>query len=391
MSEQAAFDTGGEHLIDQFRAQHTSAKWRTYEGDVLPAWIAEMDLDLAACVAEALHRAIDRSDTGYRHDGELPDALVEFSARQANWTFPTQHVMVLPDVLTGMAQAMGALTGEHDSVVITPPIYPPFFNVTRSIARRGIVEVPLVDDAVDLEGLAAAFARPEVTAYLMCHPHNPTGFTADASTLRTIAELARAHGVTVISDEIWAPLTWGDEPFVPYLTVDPDLTGPDVALVSASKAFNLAGLKCAQIVAGSAQTARRLRDGIPIEVTYGTGHLGVIASIAAYREGDDWLSHTVDLLESNMHLLQRELTAALPEVGFRAPDATYLAWLDCRPLGLGEDPAAVFLEHGRVAFNAGHLYGDIGKGFVRVNIATDPQVVVEMVRRMAHAVATARA
>lgn len=390
MTDQGSAE-GGEHLIDQLHARRTSAKWRTYDADVLPAWIAEMDLDLAECIAGALHDAIDRSDTGYRWNGDLPQALIEFSSRHWDWTFPVEHVVVLPDVLTAMAQAMCALTSEHDAVVITPPIYPPFFNVTRSIARRGIVEVPLIDDAYDLEGLAEAFARPEVAAFLMCHPHNPTGFEADAPMLRTIAELARLHGVIVISDEIWAPLTWGDEPFVPYLTVDPDLTAPDVALVSASKAFNLAGLKCAQIVAGSGPAARRLRDAIPIEVTYGTGHLGVIASVAAYRAGDGWLAETTALLASNMALLRRELTAALPEVRFHPPAATYLAWLDCRPLGLGDDPAAVFLEHGRVAFNAGHLYGDVGKGFVRVNIATDPQVVVEMVHRMALAVSRVRA
>jgi len=374
--------------IERLRAARTSAKWRAYDADVLPAWIAEMDLDLAPCVSQALHGAIDRGDTGYRWNGDLPESLIQFSDRHYGWSFPVEHVLVVQDVLTGMAESMRAFTGQRDSVVITPPIYPPFFNVTRSIARRGIVEVPLVDDAYDLDGLASAFARPEVTAFLMCHPHNPTGHVADVETLRTIAELARKHGVTVISDEIWAPLTWGEEPFTPYLSIDSELTAPDVALVSASKAFNLAGLKCAQIVAGSAQTAQRLREAIPIEVTYGTGHLGVIASSAAYREGDAWLVDTVDLLASNMRLLEQELAAALPEIGFHAPAATYLAWLDCRPLDLGDDPAAVFLECGRVAFNAGHLYGDAGKGFVRVNVATDPQIVIDIVHRMSDAVAS---
>lgn len=377
--------------IERLRAQHTSAKWRAYDPDVLAAWIAEMDFALAPPIAEALHAAIDRGDTGYRWNGELPEAVAEFSARHSDWSIPTEHVVVLPDVLTGMAEAMRALTADHDSVVITPPIYPPFFNITRSIARRGIVEVPLVEDALDLEGLAAAFARPDVTAFLMCHPHNPTGHIADAQTLRTIAELARAHDVRVISDEIWAPLTWGDEPFVPYLTIDSELTAPDVALVSASKAFNLAGLKCAQIVAGSAQTAQRLRHSIPMEVTYGTGHLGIIASIAAYRQGDDWLADTVERLASNMRLLGDSLAEVLPQIGFRPAQATYLGWLDCRPLGLGEDPAAVFLEQGRVALNAGHLYGEVGRGFVRVNIATQPQIVSEIVARMATAVSASRA
>lgn len=392
-------DRGAATSIERLRAQRTSAKWRAYDGDVLPAWIAEMDLQLAPAIAEALHTAIDRGDTGYRWDGDLPDALADFSQRHTGWTFTAEHVLVLQDVLTAMAEAMRVLTGEHDSVVITPPIYPPFFNVTRSIAGRGIVEVPMVNDGrfeYDLDGLAGAFARPDVTAFLMCHPHNPTGHVADGDTLRRIGELARKHEVTVISDEIWAPLTWGDSPFVPYLSIDPDLTAPDVALVSASKAFNLAGLKCAQIVAGSREIADRLRAAIPMEVTYGTGHLGVIASIAAYRNADDWLANTVDLIAGNMTVLKRELSAALPEIGFQVPAATYLAWLDCQSLvlddalDLGDDPAAVFLEHGRVAFNAGHLYGDVGRGFVRVNVATEQGIVVEMVSRMADALTSTR-
>jgi cystathionine beta-lyase len=384
-----------EARIAALRTDHTSAKWRAFEPDVLPAWIAEMDLALAPAIAEELHAAIDRGDTGYRWNGELPEALVDFHQRHTGWAFPVEHVLVLQDVLTSMAEAMRALTGDSDCVVITPPIYPPFFSVTRSIAGRGIVEVPLVSDThghavYDIDGLASAFARPEVTGFLLCHPHNPTGHVADVDTLRTIGELARKHGVTVISDEIWAPLTWGDSPFVPYLSIDPDLTAPDVALVSASKAFNLAGLKCAQLVAGSREIAERLRDVIPVEVTYGTGHLGVIASIAAYRSGDDWLAHTVDLIAGNMAVLERELAVALPEIGFDPPTATYLAWLDCRSLNLGDDPAAAFLEHGRIALNAGNLYGHVGDGFVRVNVATQPQMVTEMVRRMSDAVASIR-
>ena len=383
-----ASDVSG--AIERIRATHSSAKWRAYDDDVLAAWIAEMDVDLAPVVATALHDAIERSDTGYRWPGELADAAAGFMSRHFGWSFPTERVVVLPDVLTGMAESLRTFTGDKDSVVITPPIYPPFFNITRTIARRDFVEVPLVDDAVDLDGLAEAFALPEVTAYLMCHPHNPTGYTADEATLRRIAELARDHGVTVISDEIWSPLTWGDRPFMPYLSFDPELTAPDVALISASKAFNLAGLKCAQMVAGSDETAARLTSAIPMEVTYGTGHLGIIASTAAYREGDAWLSDLVRHIESNVNLLAKELGEHLPAAGYRVPSATYLGWVDCRGLGLGPDPAKVFLDEGRVALNAGHLYGEVGRGFVRVNVATEPDIVVEIVQRMARAMSHAR-
>lgn len=345
-----------------------------------------MDFDLAPAIAEALHSAVDRSDTGYRWPGELPEAVGEFMLRHFGWQVDPGHVTVLPDVLTGMAEAIRAVSVDGESVVITPPIYPPFFHVTQRIARRGVVEVPLADDALDLDRLAHAFARPEVTAFLMCHPHNPTGYVADPQTLAAVARLARSHGVRVISDEIWSSLTWGEEPFVPYLSIDAELTAPDIALVSAAKAFNLAGLKCAQVIAGGSKTAAMLRESIPIETTYGTGHLGVLASLAAYRDADAWLAHTVAVIAGNIGVLQRQLAAHLPQAGFHAPQATYLAWLDCRRLGLGDDPADAFLARGRVAVNGGRLYGDVGRGFVRVNVATEPDVVVEIVRRMAQAV-----
>ena len=229
-----------DSVIAAIRSQRTSAKWRAYPADAVPVWIAEMDFSLAPCVAQALHQAIDASDTGYRWPGDLPEALADFLHRHFAWQIAPEHVFTLPDVLTGMAEAMRRFTRAGQSVVITPPVYPPFFNVTRAIAEREVVEVPLVDDCLDLESLEAAFARPEVAAFLMCHPHNPTGYCAPVEVLRSVAALARKYDVTVISDEIWAPLSWDENPFVPYLSFDPELTAPDVVLVSASKAFNLA-------------------------------------------------------------------------------------------------------------------------------------------------------
>ena len=373
-------------LLDRLRRERSSAKWRTYDADVLPAWVAEMDFNLAPCVSDALQAAVARSDTGYRWPGELPEAVGEFMDRHFGWKVPADTVIALPDVLTGMAEAMRRLTKPGESVVINPPVYPPFFNVTRQVAERGCVEVPLRDGVLDLDAMERAFTRPEVTAYLMCHPHNPTGYVADESTLSAVAHMARRHGVTVISDEIWAPLTWGSEPFRPYLSIDPELTASDVALVSASKAFNLAGLKCSQLIAGSADQAVRLRAAIPVEVTYGTGQLGVTASVAAYRDGDDWLADTLEVLRRNARVLQQAIAEYELDIDYQVPSATYVAWLDCRSLGFGDDPARVFLEVGRVALNAGHLFGHEGKGFVRMNFATDEVLINEAVRRMAKSI-----
>ena len=376
--------------VDAARAGRTSAKWRAFPPDVMPLWVAEMDFPLAAPIAQALHAAIDRSDVGYRWAGDLPEAYAAFAARRLGWQPDPARVIVLGDILAAIAESLRRLTGPDDAVVITPPIYPPFFGVTRDIVQRPIVEVPLADGALDLDGLEEAFCRPEVTAFLLSQPHNPTGAIVPLDTLATVAELARRHGVVVISDEVWTPLPLGGRSVPSYLSLGEELTGLDVALVSASKAFNLAGLKCAQVVAGSAELADRLRATIPVEVTYAAGQLGIIASVAAYREGDAWLDATLARITDNAALLGDLLRAQLPEVRYTAPQATYLAWLDCRDLGLGDDPAAAFLEHGRVALNPGPDFGAPGRGFVRLNLATTPDVIEEAVERMSRAVAVAR-
>lgn len=365
----------------------TSAKWSAHPGNVLPLWVAEMDYPLAPAIAAALHDAIDRSDTGYRWAGELPEALTEFSARRLGWALDPSRVMLLGDVLVGMAETVRRLS--DGALVITPPVYPPFFHVATTIVGRELVEVPLIPgEGLDLEGLATAFARADVTAFLLCNPHNPTGDVWSREQLVEIATLARRHGVIVISDEIWAPLTLPGRAMTPYLSLGEELTGPDVALVAASKAFNLAGLKAAQAIAGSAATMARLQERVPIEVTYSAGHLGVIASIAAYRHGDEWLDATRGRVASNAGLLARLLADEIPAIGYSPGAATYLAWLDCRELGLGDDPAAAFLEQGRVALNAGPEFGAPGAGFARLNLATTPEIITEAVRRMRTAIPT---
>ena len=361
----------------------TSAKWKAFDADLLPLWVAEMDYPLAPPIARALHDAIDRSDTGYRWDAGLPQALAGFAERRLDWTIDPARVTTIGDVLVAMAESLRHLA-EPGRVVITPPVYPPFFSVVTRIVGRDVVEVRLVDDnQLDLAGLESAFARPDVTAFLLSSPHNPTGTIHSRETLETVARLARAHDVVVVADEIWAPLPLDGRSVSPYLTLGEDLTGPDVSLVSASKAFNLAGLKCAQMVVGSQATADRLKERMPMEVTYSASHLGVIAQIAAYNDGDGWLDETLAQISTNAHLLGDLLAREIPAIRYTPPEASYLAWLDCRELGLGDAPAIAFREQGRVALNDGCEFGTQGRGFVRLNLATTPDVIEEAVARMA--------
>ena len=264
------------------------------------------------------------------------------------------------------------------------PVYPPFYRVVGEVERK-IEDVPLLRGAdgawtLDLAGLERAFAGG-ATAYLLCSPHNPLGMVFDVTTLACIAELAKEHGVLVIADEIHAPLTMPGATFVPFLPIA-DLVDCDaVALASASKAWNLPGLKCAVAIAGSERMRTQLGRMRP-ELPWSAGNLGVVATIAAFTQGAPWLDELLRYLDGNRRLLTGLLARELPDVRYIEPQASYLAWLDCAALDLGPDPVSVFLERGRVALTRGRDFGPGGAPFVRLNMGTSATILTEIVQRM---------
>ncbi|KRV49750.1 cystathionine beta-lyase [Wenjunlia vitaminophila] len=367
-------------------SQRTSVKWRTFPDDVLPLWVAEMDVPLAEPVVEALTAAVARGDTGYATGSEYAGALDAFATEHWGWRVDPARTALVPDVMRGVAEVLALVTRPGDAVVVNPPVYPPFYQFVEHMDRR-IVRAPLgaghrLDFTVLEEAFAGAVADGRTAAYLLCSPHNPTGTVHTAEELRTVAELASAHGVRVVADEIHAPLVLPGATHVPYLSVPGTESG--FGLLSASKAWNLAGVKAGLAVAGDAAAADLAR--IPAGALHGASHLGVIGHSAALRHGGAWLRAVLAGLEENRRLLDELLARHLPEVGYRQPEGTYLAWLDCRALGLGDDPAAVFLERARVALVPGPDFGAGGAGHVRLNLATSPEVLTEAVRRMAAAV-----
>jgi cystathionine beta-lyase len=348
-----------------------SEKWSRYPADVLPAFVAEMDFALAPPIKDALHAAIDRDDLGYigQIDGLL-ESFCAFMDRRLGWVVDPGDVTLITDVMVGVEELLLELTAPGDGVIINPPVYPPYF-VDIPHARRRVVPVPLLPDgSLDVEGIADAFARG-ARALLLCNPHNPTGRVPTRAELLAIAAAADEHGAWVIPDEIHGPLVLPGVEFVPWLTVS-DRGG---AVTSASKAFNLAGLKLAMIVTPSARLPEGLRDK--------AGYLGTIAAEAAFRSGDEWLDETIATIAAN----HAALPSLLPSgVVVAAPaQASFLTWLDCRGAGLGPDPAAVFLERGRVALETGLRFGPQGDGFARLNVGTTPELVEEAVRRLAAA------
>jgi cysteine-S-conjugate beta-lyase len=362
-------------------ATRRSHKWRRYPPDVLPAFVAEMDYDLAGPVAAALRAAVDRQDCGYANESGLGEVFAGFAAVRHDWTVDPGRVYLLPDVMAGVDTMLRLATGPGDGVVINPPVYPPFYE---HIAARGrtVVEVPLIRGQLDFAGLEAAFAAG-ARAYLLCNPHNPTGRVFGADDLRLIAELAGRYRVTVIADEIHAPLALAGARHTPFVSFA-EGAAVGVTLASASKAFNIAGLKCAVAVAGSASMDRVLAAA-PESLRYGAGLFGVLASEAAWTDGGPWLDELRQQLDRMRTLFGTLLAERLPGAGYVPPEAGYLAWVDCSALGLGAEPAAAFLDKGRVAVGRGLDFGAVGDGFVRVTIGTSSAILTEIVDRMAMA------
>jgi cystathionine beta-lyase len=373
-----------EVALDRLR-ERRSAKWSEYGADVLPSWVAEMDFPLAPPVRHALAAAIERDDTGYANPAAsgLAAALAGFLERRQGWAVDPDQVVTCNDVVAGLTDLLALLLEPGERVVITPPVYHPFFTLVPE-AGCAIWEVPLAGGrALDLDGIAAAFAAG-ARAMVLCNPHNPTGSVASRAELAGLAELAAEHDAWILADEIHAPLTLAGAEHVPFLTVSGAAAERGIALVSASKAFNLAGLGCAQIVT-AAEGPRAAVAELPFSATH-CGHLGAIAAEAAYRDGDEWLDAVPAVLDGNRELLSDLLGDLLPEARHVPPRGGYLAWIDLSAYGLGADPAAPILERGRVALSSGPMFGSGGEGHVRLNAGTSPELLSEAVRRMARAI-----
>ena len=363
----------------------TSIKWRYAAQDVLPLWVAEMDVDLAPAIAEALGTALAASDTGYPGSVPFVESFTAFAARRWGWDVPTGSTRAVAGVIQGYTDALLAAAGPSGTVVITSPVYPPFTTYLRQ-AGLTVVEAPLTTamrlDAAAIDsalGQALASGAPGA-AVLLCNPHNPGGTLHTREELESLAAVAAKHRATVVSDEIHAPLVYSPGVFVPYLTVDAN----GVALHAASKAWNLAALPAAIMVFGT--EAVEIKRAIMSGAHHWPSHWGAIAGEAAYRAGGDWLDALVEDLDHRRHYLADLVKRQLPGVQMQLPEATYLAWLDMRSIDLGGDPATVLLDKAKVELNSGPTFGHGGEGHVRLNFATRTEVLDQAVERIASAI-----
>lgn len=376
---------------DQMRAAGWK-KWTEFPGTT-GAWIAEMDFGTASAVRDVLRRAAENGEgLGYLPSGrllELQQAFTAFVAARFGWSVQPADVRPVPDVLTALQATIRLFSRPGSPIVLPTPAYMPFLTLPGALERE-IIQVPLRRDAdryrYDLDALDAAFAAGG-DLLVLCNPHNPVGRVLDREELVAISEVVQRHGGRVFADEIHAPLVYSPARHVPYATISATAAEHTVTALSASKGFNLPGLKCAQLVLSNDEDRQTwARAGSVYEDQAST--LGALAATAAFADGGPWLDDVLGYLDGNRSALSDLVAAHLPGVGYTPPEGTYLAWLDFRR-SAWSDPARVLRQRAEIVVTPGALCGDGGAGHVRVNIATPRPVLAGMVERMGVALAAA--
>ena len=366
-----------------------SEKWNTYPGDDLIAcWVAEMDFPLAAPIRAALQRAVSTNDVGYaiglRETG-LADVFCQRMLERFGWKIDSQRCEVLSEVVQGLYIAIDAYSRPGDGAIVQTPIYPPFLHAVEESDRR-LVENRLIAGPtrfeIDFDALEEG-CDADTRLLMLCHPHNPTGRVFERSELERLAEFALQRDLVVVSDEIHSDLVFDGRPFIPFASVSPEIAERTVTLTSASKAFNIPGLRTALAHFGSADLQNRFNAAVHRHARGGIGLLGIQATLAAWRHSNPWLDQVRQHLERNRDHVDAFLRTRCPEIRSLAPEATYLVWLNCAELELGQRPAHYFFEKARIALSDGHAFGAGLEDCARLNIATSQPILQEILNRLA--------
>ena len=358
-------------------------KWSAYPG-AIGAFVAEMDFGLAPAIAAVLHDAVAAGRTGYLPQAEtaaLAEATAAWCGERYGWAVRPDQVRPVADVLAVLDLALRRYSDPGRPVIVPTPAYMPFLQIPEAIGRP-VIEVPSAvvggRTELDLDGIDAAFCAGADTLVL-CNPWNPVGRVLTREELLAVSEVVDRHGGRVFADEIHAPITFAGHPHVPYASVSTATAAHTITAVSASKAFNLPGLKCAQVILSNDADAARYEEAAGF-AAHGASLLGVLASTAAYSAGGPWLDAVLEHLDGSRRMVADRLAAELPGIGFTPPEGTYIAWLDVRALDLGDAPADVVLERAGVALTDGSACG--APGFLRMVLATPRPVLEEVVDRL---------
>jgi cysteine-S-conjugate beta-lyase len=368
-----------------------ATKWRGFGDDVLPASMADMDFAVAEPVQRAIARVVRRVDYGYPL--RIGESRVEaaFAARMRErfgWALDPDHVVIVDNLLQAYVACLVAFTDPGDSVAVQTPAFFPFLDATAATLRRS-VHAPLVDDGnrfvVDEDVLGAAIDQ-RTRILLVCNPHNPSGRVLERAELEAMGRLAIDRDLVIVSDEVHCDLVYAGARHLPMASISQEIASRTITINSATKGFNISGLRCGVMHFGCAELRDRFRRAVPPHLLGSVNVIGLDATVAAWREGQPWLDEVMELLAANRARVAR--WAAEESVGHHPPEATYLAWLDCRALPLEGPPADFFLREARVGLLDGAPFGPVGEGHVRLNFATSETILEEILDRLSRALST---
>lgn len=376
-------------LITRDDLRHAgSVKWTTFP-DTIGAFVAEMDFGLAPAISTAVKDALDLGVTGYLPEHlakDLSEATARWYADSYGWDVRADRVHHVPDVIAAFELAIEHFTSPGAAVIVPTPAYMPFLLVPPMRDRR-VIEVPSVEVdgrwVMDLDAVAQAF-RDGGELLVLCNPHNPLGTVATRDELLAVADIVTAAGGRVFADEIHAPIVYAPARHIPYASVSDAAAAHTLTATSASKAWNLAGLKCAQIILSNDADAE-LWERLGFWAGHGTSTLGVIANTAAYSAGGEWLDEVVDYLDGNRRMLAQLVDEKLPGVRMTTPEGSYIALLDFRETGLTGDLGEWFRDNAGVAMTDGAACGEAAIGYTRFVFALPRPLLVEAVDRIAAA------
>ena len=368
------------------RRATNSYKWDSAPEGVLPMWVADMDFRTAPAIIDALQKRVAHGIFGYtRVPDAYYDAVTSWFSRRHGWDIDREWIIYTSGVVPAVSVVIKALTVPGDKVIVQTPVYNCFFSSIRNNGCE-IVSNPLRRTAdtyeMDFDALERCAADPRAKVMLLCNPHNPAGRVWTPDELTRLGNICLRNGVTVVADEIHCELVYQGFKYTPFASLSDAFLHRSVTCVSPSKAFNIAGLQIANIVAFDNDLRSRIDKAININEVCDVNPFGVAATIAAYNEGEEWLSQLVDYLHGNYEAMAEFCRRELPEFPITRLEGTYLVWMDCSSLGMPSDALEhALLDDARLWLNAGTMYGAEGEGYMRWNIACPRSVMLDGLNR----------
>lgn len=376
------------------RRQTNSVKWDTMKdvyqienaSETLAMWIADMDFPPPPAVLEALRKRLEHPIFGYATlSSEMKRSVVSWFERRHHWTIDAQTILLQHGVIAAIANVVETVTAVGDAVAISTPVYPPFFQIPQN-QQRPLIMCELIEQdgqyRMDFEKLRKAFQQAKL--YILCNPHNPAGVVWSKQDLEKLVALALEYDVTILSDEIHADLLIDGHCHTPLLTVARAQEAKIVTCVAPTKTFNIAGIQAAMMVVPNKELFNMLQQN---ELAHGHVELNTFAAVAleaAYTAGDAWLDELLIYLSNNMDYVIEHLTK-IPGIRIQKPKSTYLLWIDYRQTGLTEQEIMQHMLEYRLALDPGTKYGELGNGFLRMNVAAPFSIIQEGVARFQQA------